>query len=413
VRGAANELIERLSIERFDLEKAFGDVLELLAVGFESVLRFYVRVFENALHFPIDFFGGGFAAVALESSAIGAGHIQAGRALGAVGEADDVAHAEEANHLAGQGGGVFEVVLRAGSALAQHDFLRGTAAEHAANAVKQLGASHEEAVISRQLHGVTEGGAAARDDANFVDWVGVFAVRSDERMADFMISNAALFYFAQAAAPAFRASDDFFYGFFEVGLGNFPAMSAGGEEGGLIDGIGKVCAGEAGGGLGDTTEVHFTGQWFVPDVDFEDGFAAIDVRGVDDNLAIEAAGPEQGPIEDVGPVGRGENDDAGIGGEAVHFNEELVDGLLAFVIDSPDVNAALTSNGVEFVDEDDAWGFCFGLLKQVANAGCADADEHFDKITAADGEERGMLLPRPLSRARSCQCRAGRLAKRL
>jgi hypothetical protein len=129
-------------------------------------------------------------------------------------------------------------------------------------------------------------------------------------------------------------------------------------------------------------------------VDFEDGFAAIDVRGVDDNLAIEAAGPEQGPIEDVGPVGRGENDDAGIGGEAVHFNEELVDGLLAFVIDSPDVNAALTSNGVEFVDEDDAWGFCFGLLKQVANAGCADADEHFDKITAADGEERGMGFSR-------------------
>src|SRR5579872_3122134 len=47
----------------------------------------------------------------------------------------------------------------------------------------------------------------------------------------------------------------------------------------------------------------------------------------------------------------------------------------------------MTADGVNFVDEDDAGGVLLALLEEVADAACADADEHLDEVRAGDGEE--------------------------
>ena len=73
--------------------------------------------------------------------------------------------------------------------------------------------------------------------------------------------------------------------------------------------------------------------------------------------------------------------------EAVHLDEELVEGLFALVVSAAEACAAVTADGVDFVDEDDAGGVLLALLEEVADAGCADADEHFDEVRTGDGEE--------------------------
>src|SRR5260370_6400040 len=45
------------------------------------------------------------------------------------------------------------------------------------------------------------------------------------------------------------------------------------------------------------------------------------------------------------------------------------------------------ANGIDFVDEDDAGGIFLALLEEVANAVCAHAAKHLDKVRAGDGEE--------------------------
>ena len=65
----------------------------------------------------------------------------------------------------------------------------------------------------------------------------------------------------------------------------------------------------------------------------------------------------------------------------------MVERLLALVVDRAEVDAALAADGVQLVDEDDAGGLGLGLLEQVADAGCPDADEHLHELAAADGEE--------------------------
>ena len=54
--------------------------------------------------------------------------------------------------------------------------------------------------------------------------------------------------------------------------------------------------------------------------------------------------------------------------------------------------AALTPNGVNLVDKDDARSRLFGLLKEVSHTGCTDADEHLDEVGAADREELNARL---------------------
>ena len=130
------------------------------------------------------------------------------------------------------------------------------------------------------------------------------------------------------------------------------------------------------------------GQRLAAGVDLEDLLAALAVGAVDDDLAVEAAGPQQRRVEDVGPVGGGDEDDVVLHLEAVHLDQQLVQRLLALVVAAAHAGAAVAADGVDLVHEDDAGGVLLRLLEEVADAAGADADEHLDEVRAGDREER-------------------------
>jgi hypothetical protein len=107
-----------------------------------------------------------------------------------------------------------------------------------------------------------------------------------------------------------------------------------------------------------------------------------------DHLTVEAARTQQRGIEHVGTVGRGDQDDAFVGLEAVHLDQQLVQRLLALVVAAAEAGATMTADRVDFVDEDDARRVLLRLLEHVAHAARADADEHLDEVRTRNGEER-------------------------
>ena len=133
-------------------------------------------------------------------------------------------------------------------------------------------------------------------------------------------------------------------------------------------------------------------QRHLAHVHFQDLFAADHVRIGHDDLPVEAARPQQRRVEHVRPVGGGDQDDAFVGLEAVHLDEQLVERLLALVVAAAEAGAAVTADCVDFVDEDDAGRILLRLLEHVAHAAGADADEHLDEVRAGDGEERHIRL---------------------
>ena len=116
--------------------------------------------------------------------------------------------------------------------------------------------------------------------------------------------------------------------------------------------------------------------------------AALHVRPVEDDLAVEPARAQERRVEDVRPVGGGDDDHVRVRVEAVHLDEDLVEGLLALVVAAAEAGAALAADRVDLVDEDDARRVALGLVEQVADAAGADADEHLDELRAGDAEER-------------------------
>ena len=123
-------------------------------------------------------------------------------------------------------------------------------------------------------------------------------------------------------------------------------------------------------------------------VDFQDIFATSDVRTIDQHVAVETTGPQQGGVERFRAVGGGHHDHAAVGTETVHFDEQRVERLLAFVVSANLAAAAGLAERVELVDEDNAGSTLLSLLKHVAHARGTDADKHFDEVRAAKTEKR-------------------------
>ncbi len=114
-------------------------------------------------------------------------------------------------------------------------------------------------------------------------------------------------------------------------------------------------------------------------MDAQNGLAALYVGLVHRDLPVKAARAQEGGVQDVGAVCGAQNYQALFVVKAVHFDEQLVERLLALVVSAKIVDAAF-SNRVKLVDEDDAGRLFAGAAEQVADAAGANADKHFDKV---------------------------------
>ncbi len=162
--------------------------------------------------------------------------------------------------------------------------------------------------------------------------------------------------------PLFLAGQHFFAlgahqhavaGVFEVVHVDFVLALARGPQRGLVDQVANVGAGQSHGAAGQPIEIDVVGQRHVADVDLEDRQAALVIGAIDRDVPIEAAGPQQRRIEHVGPIGGGQHDHRFGLAEAVHFAEDLVERLLAFVVSAAEAGAAHAAHGVDLVDEQD------------------------------------------------------------
>src|SRR5680860_1501766 len=112
------------------------------------------------------------------------------------------------------------------------------------------------------------------------------------------------------------------------------------------------------------------------------------VGAIDHDLTVEPAGTQQGRIEDIGAVGGRDHDDALVGLEPVHLDEQLVQGLLAFVVTAAHAGATMSAHRVDLVHEDDEGLVLLGLLEEVPNPAGANTHKHLHEVGAGDAEER-------------------------
>ena len=302
-----------------------------------------------------------------------------------------LAHAIARDHLAGQLGGALEVVARTSGDVVAEELLGRAAGEQHGNLVEHAIARLEEVVLLGHLHGVAKGLAAAHD-RDLVHRVGVLEHVADKCMAALVERNDAALLLGDYTALALGAGDHALHGLLNLVLADLLLVPARGEKRGLVHEVCEVCAGEARRDLGDCGKVHRAVKGLVARVHAQDLLAALDVRAVHGHATVKAAGTQQCRVENVRAVGCGNENDGRVVLEAVHLYQQLVQGLLALVVATSQAGSALTSHGVDLVDEDDAGRGCLGLLEEVAHAACSHAHEHLHEVRAGYREERHARL---------------------
>src|SRR5262249_39632909 len=154
------------------------------------------------------------------------------------------------------------------------------------------------------------------------------------------------------------------------------------------DQIGEIGAGETGSATRNRLGIDVGGQRHLAHVHAQDLLAASHIRVRHHDLTIESAGAQQRRVEHVGSVGGSDQDNALVGLEAVHLDQQLVECLLALVVATAEAGAAVATYGIDLVDENNAGRILLGLIEHVAHAAGPHAHEHLDKIGAGNGEER-------------------------
>ena len=241
-------------------------------------------------------------------------------------------------------------------------------------------------LLSRQRQGVScrLSPGYNRDQVYFI---AAFQQMADDGMSALVNGHHAAVFFVHLMALLFGTHLYPGNGVDQQLLVNLFLPGTGCEDSGFVHHVFQVSAGSVRHTLRDIIQVHAVIQLLALAVNFQDGHAAVLVRIVDRHLPVKTAGTHQGGVKDIAAVGCGHHDNAFIHGKTVHFNQQLVQCLFTFIVAAAEACAAVTSNCVNFIDKYDGRSHLLGLVKQVADAACADADKHLHKVTAADGEE--------------------------
>jgi hypothetical protein len=191
---------------------------------------------------------------------------------------------------------------------------------------------------------------------------------TDERVAHLVEGGDQPLFLAHHARLLLGAGDHAHDPLLELDLADLALAGTGRQQRRLVDQVRQVSSGEAGRLARERVDVDHLRERLAARVHLEDLGAALAVWAVDGDLAVEASGAQQRGVEDVGPVGGRDHDDVVLRLEAVHLDEQLVERLLALVVAAAEPSAAVASDGVDLVHEDDAGAVLLGLLEQVTHA---------------------------------------------
>ena len=393
--GALANILEdfgNLVLEQgFLLEQGERQAVQNIAVFQQNLERLIVCLLQQGADLSVNLCRGRVGVVACRSAA--ATEERFGVFAAELHGTNHSAHAVVGNHLAGGVGCLLNVVRRTGGRVVEDDFLSRTATHRVRHLVKQFMAGRGVLIVLRHDHGVTQG-ATTRKNRNLGDGRGVTQCRRDQGVTALVVCGDLTLVLVHDARGTLRTSHDAVDCLVDSAVVNHVAVIAGGQQSRLVHDVRQVSTGEAGGALSNLSKVNGVSNRLACGVNAQDVFAALHVGGVHTNLTVKTAGTQQRRVQNVGSVRCSNDDDVRVAVEAVHLNQQLVQGLLTLVITAAHADAAAAANSVNLVDEDDGGGVALRFLEQVAHAGRTHTHEHFNEVRARNRVERHASLAR-------------------
>ena len=183
------------------------------------------------------------------------------------------------------------------------------------------------------------------------------------RMARFV--NGRLLQILPGLDPALlgRSCGDLHQRFVQILHRQHRAILPGCQDGRLIEQIAQICTGEACSGTGHGFQIYRGIQPLALGVDLQDFFPPLHIRTAHMNLPVKPSRTQQRRVQNIRPVRRSQNDHTLRPTEAVHFHQQLVQGLLFFIMAAAQAGATLAAHSINFIDENDSRCYFLRLIE--------------------------------------------------
>ena len=168
----------------------------------------------------------------------------------------------------------------------------------------------------------------------------------------------------------------------------------------FINHIGQIRAHGSGSSQGNGVKIHRLVQKHFLGVHFQNIHPSFQIRTVHNDPPVKPSRAQKRRIQDFRPVGGSQNQKSFGAVEAVHFRQQLIQGLLSLIVASV-MGVPGFSDSIDLIDKDNAGGAFLGLLKKVPDSGSSHAHKHLHKLRTGKREKGHMRL------SRHCLCQQG------
>ena len=220
---------------------------------------------------------------------------------------------------------------RGHTVVAEHDFFSGTSTVRHDQLRLELLAGDRYAVILGERERDTKG-ATARHDGDFVQRIVAVHHHRAHRVSGFVKRGKTALFIFHHQRLTLGAQHDAIFRFLEIAHVDLVVTLPGREQGAFVHEIREVGAGHARRTARQRMHAHVVCLRLVAQVHLENAFTAAEVRRIDDDLTVETTRTQQRGIEHVRTIRGGDQNDAVVRLEAVHFHKQLIERLLAFVV---------------------------------------------------------------------------------
>ena len=373
------------------LQQGERQAVKHIAVFHKNLESLIMSFFQKFTHLNIDLVGGLVRVVTCRRRI--AAHERFGVVAAKLYRTQQGAHTVVGYHFARGIARLLNIIRSTRRRIVEYDFLSCAATHRIGHLVQQLVARGRVLIVLRHYHRVTQC-TATRQNRNLGNRCGVAQGGSHERVTALMVRGYLTLVLTHDARSTLRTRHHAVDSLIDSTVINHVAVIAGGQQGCLVHHVRQVCTRETGCTLSDLPQIDATVDRLTGGMHLKDALAALHIGRIHTDLAVETTRAQQGGVEHIRAVGRGNHDHVGVAVEAVHFNKQLVKGLLTLVVTAAHADAATATDRIDLVHEDDRGGVRLCFLEQITHAGCAHTHEHLNKVGTGNRVERRASLAR-------------------
>ena len=207
-----------------------------------------------------------------------------------------------------------------------------------------------------------------------------------------MVSGIHLFPVIHCHRLALGTHQNFVFCFVKIFQRYLAFVLTGSQQSGFVNQIGQIGPRETGRAAGHRGQINVFCQRNFFDVNLQNFFPPLNIRIGNRHLTVKTPRTQQSRIQNIGTVGRRNQNYALIIVKAVHLHQQLVQRLFALVIAAAQTGTAMAADRVNFIDKQQTGRIFFGLGKHIPHPRSTDTDKHLNKIRTGNRKKRNVSL---------------------